>query len=484
MHFGSVIKLLGKILLIEAICLLFPLAISLYYGESIYFVYIICILLCAFIGGLIYILPIRTRSIRIREALLSVSLGWIVMSLFGTLPFLLSKEIPSFVNALFEIVSGFTTTGSTILTRPELLSLSLSFWSSFASWIGGMGILVFTLAIIPKMDTGSFQLMRSETPGPSHEKITSRVKDAALIIFIIYASLTILETILLMIGGLSFTESISHAFSTMSSGGLSSRRNNIGDLNIYSQIIITAFMFFAGINFFAFFFLIKRDFKKVFKDEELRLYIKLILIFAFVITLDLILNDTSNLSILENIKNSIFQVISVLSTTGFTTVDYNVWPIASKVILLMLFFVGGCAGSTSGSIKISRILIVLKNIKSTFKKGIHPRAVSNIKINGKSISPNVVQSTFSFIGVYLFLFLLGTVVIAFDPNCNDILMASSSSASSLGNIGPLMSAIGPVQNYAILTDFSKIFLSFLMLVGRLEIFTVLILFSPRLWKDQ
>lgn len=476
MNYQILIRVLGILLTIESIGMIPPFFISIYYRSSDLSAFVISGLICLIIGIILQMVSVENKNIKIREALAIVSLGWIFISIFGALPLIISKSVPTFVDAFFEMVSGFTTTGSTIINNVEILPPGILFWRSFSHWIGGMGILVFTVAILPAMGVGSYQIFKAESPGPIKDRIVPRIKDTAKILYIFYIGMTLLEIIVLKIGGLNLFESIVNTFGTVGTGGFSTRNQSIGAYNSsYITNTISIFMILSAINFSLYYELFKGNWKKLIKNEELRLFSFIVVVSVTLITLDLGGN------IFNSLKDALFQVSSIISTTGYSTVDFNKWSSFSKSILFLLIFIGGCAGSTAGGIKNIRILVLLKIIKREVYKIFHPRAVIHVKVNGKVLSPDIITSIMGFFVLYISLFVIGTIIISLEGI--DLVSSSSAVASSLGNIGPGFGLVGPAQTFGQFSNFSKVFLSFLMLVGRLEIFTVLVLFSPKFWTD-
>ncbi|NCA80267.1 MAG: TrkH family potassium uptake protein, partial [Sphingobacteriia bacterium] len=379
-------------------------------------------------------------------------------------------------------VSGFTTTGASILTQIEGLPFGVLFWRSFTHWIGGMGILVFTLAILPSMDVGAFRILKAEAPGPITEKIVPRTKDTAKIFYLIYIGITVLEIILLVLGGMSLYDSAIHTFGTVATGGFSDKNLSVGFFNNSPYLIwvITIFMLLSGANFGLYFLMLKRRWKEAFFDDELKFYLSVVFIAIGLIAVNLLANQTFG-SLSETIRHTAFQVASIITTTGFATVDFNLWPVFSQVILFALFFIGGCAGSTGGSIKNIRILVVLKSIRRDFYQALHPSSVVPIRVNTKSYPEATVSVIKSFVILYLFIFGAGTILVSLEGV--DLVTAATASAVTLGNIGPGLGKVGPAGNYAFFSDATKLLLSFLMIAGRLELFTVIALLFPSFWKE-
>ncbi len=481
MNVSLIAKIMGKLLMIEAAALCLPLLVSFYYGEAEALSFIQTILICLIVGFLLSKIKTKSEHIKVKEGLAIVTFGWVFFSVFGALPFLLSGAIPSVADAIFETVSGFSTTGASILTEIEGLPMGILFWRSFTHWLGGMGILVFTLALLPKMGAGSFQIIKAESPGPVSEKVAPRVKNTAMILYWIYIGMTLLEIILLMLGGLSFYEASVHSFGTVGTGGFSSKNASIGYFSPYVQWVITIFMFASGTNFALYYLVLKGKVKKAFKDEEFRFYLGIFLGAIAILVVDL-MNSGVYETLAETIRHSAFQAAAIITTTGYSTTDFDAWPSISKAIILMLFFVGGCAGSTGGGIKNIRILVILKSIKVSLLKILHPKAVVPVKVNGKTVSNDTIQAIFSFVMIWALIMLFGTVIVSLDGF--PLLDSFTAVAVTLGNIGPGFGVVGPTANFAGFSDGIKYFFSFLMLVGRLELYTVLVMLTPAFWSDM
>ena len=482
MNFGMVARVIGNLLLLEAAILVLPLSISVYYQER---EVILGFLLAMGIMGLLglFLSNVKRESprLKVREAVLIVTLGWTLTSFFAALPFFFSGTIPSLVDAFFEAVSGLTTTGSTIINDIESLPRGTVFWRSLTHWLGGMGILVMTLAILPTLGTGGLQIFKVESPGPSPDKFTPRVVATTKILYTIYLCLTLVQVLLVRLAGLSLFDSLLWAFGTVSTGGLSIYNDSLVRFSS-NQFLIYATavgMILSGVNFSLFYDLGKGRFKQVVQNPELRLYLAILFISTIFVALNL--HGTIYRGLGEAIRQAFFQVSSIMTTTGYSTADFDLWPTFSKGVLFLLMFVGGSAGSTSGGIKVIRFLVAGKVIKREFSRLLHPQAASPITINGKMISPEVVQGVASFYLLYLMTFILGSLVISFENL--DLMSAMSAVAASLGNTGPGFGAVGPMQTYAAFSPWGKIVLSFLMLLGRLELFALLLLFTPNYWRE-
>ena len=419
-------------------------------------------------------------SLNKREGFLIVALAWIVISLFGSLPFIISGAIPSFTDAFFETMSGFSTTGATILTDIESLPESLLIWRSMTQWIGGMGIIVLTIAIIPYLGIGGMQMFVAEVPGITPDKLHPRIRVTAARLWIIYCVFTLAEFILLKAGGMSSFDAINHSFTTMATGGYSTKNASIAAFDSsYIHIVITVFMFLAGTSFtLSYFAIAKGNFKKAFTDHEFRFYVLIILLAGFAVASILFFKKGYPLGIA--LRDSFFQVVSIITTTGYCSNDYETWTFIGKFTFFVLLFVGGCAGSTGGGIKVIRHRLLLLNVVAEFKRLIHPRAIIPVRHNHKGVSPDIISYVLAFFYIYILIFIIGTFVML--ANGLDFETAIGSVASCLANVGPGIGDVGPSGNYAAIPDFGKWFLSLLMLTGRLELFTVLMLFTRIFWK--
>ena len=472
--------IIGKMLGVEAVILLIPAGVAFLYGERSGCTFLIV----SFVLGMIYLLIGRKqpkdRIIYAKEGLVIVGSAWILWSLFGAIPFFISGSIPNYLDAFFETVSGFTTTGSTILVDIEALPKGMAFWRSLTHWIGGMGVLVFVMVITTLDDENSMHLMRAEVPGPEADKLVPRARSTAKILYAMYFVLTAAEVIFLILGGMSFYDALLHSFSTAGTGGFSNRNASIAYYDsAYIDGVITVFMILFGINFNLYYFLLLRNWKEVFKNEELRVYLGIIAGAVAVISVN-ILHTYGN--ILHAFRYASFQVGSIITTTGFCTADYNQWPELSKTILLFLMVVGACAGSTGGGIKISRFLILLKSIRQEVMKMLHPKSVTIVRTNGKKVGMDTMRSVYIYFICYIFI-LMGSVLIV---SINNFDFATSFSAvlTTLNNVGPGISLVGPVENFSMFSWLSKLVFCMDMLVGRLEIFPYLLLLSPSLWRRR
>lgn len=479
MDSGLVLKTIGHLLIVEAVFMIAPLGVSIYYGESDFKAFFIAILITAFVGTILSFSRARKEAVRYKEGFMIVGLGWLLISIFGAIPFLLAGTFDNFIDAFFETVSGFTTTGASVLKDIESQPHGILFWRSLTHWLGGMGVLVFTLSLLPAVGMSSLNILKAESTGPTPGKLVPKIAETARILYIIYILLTGLEIIFLKIGGMPLFDAVTHTFATVGTGGFSTKNKSIAAYNMPSiEWVIMIFSFLAGVNFSLYYDVLMGKFKSLFKDREFQFYCTVIGIAIILITIN-ITDSWGN--ILLSFRQAAFQVVTIISSTGFATLDYSIWPAFSKMILFILMFFGGCAGSTSGGIKILRVMIVFKYIKREFYKLIHPNSVISIRIGGQTIPENVVQNVIVFVLLYFLIFAgLSLILLTQDM---DLISSTSAVVASLSNIGPGFGSVGPAMNYAGLTIFTKILLSFTMILGRLEIYTVLILITPIFWKD-
>jgi trk system potassium uptake protein TrkH len=480
-NYGVVAKVIGNLLIIEAAGMLLPFFVSMYYGQHDRVAFSICIAITAIAGFLLSRIPQKNKTIKIKEGFAIVSLGWILASVFGSMPFIVSGSIRSFADAFFETVSGFTTTGATVVADVEILPYGILFWRSFTHWIGGMGILVFTLAILPAMGVGGYQIFKAETPGPIAGRIVPKIKDTAKILYVVYVGLTLSQIILLRLGGMNLFDSAVHTFGTVGTGGFSTKNTSIGYYNsTYIYLVISIFMVLSGVNFSLYYALLKGKWKDVIKNEELLFYLGVIGVSVILIALSINANIYNNIG--ESLKQSFFQVSSVITTTGYATTDYDKWTTFSKGILFTLLFFGPCAGSTGGAIKSIRLLVLLKLIKREISKALHPRAIIPVKIGQNALSSETLSGISSFFVLYIVVFVLGTIALSLEGK--GLITASSAAAATLGNVGPGFELVGPACNYNSFSNISKYIMSGLMLLGRLELFTVIALFSREFWRGE
>ncbi len=475
----SIIRyLLGYILKIEAILLLLPCLVSVLYGESNWIYFLITSCIGAALGFLLsHRKPDRT-IFYLKEGCVTTSLGWIVLSLLGCLPFYLSGEIPSFTDALFETISGFTTTGASILSDVEALSRGMLFWRSFTHWIGGMGILVFLLAIIPLTGGSNINLMRAESTGPSVGKLVPKVRHTARILYIIYIGMTVVQMLLLLLGRMPLFDAVVTSFGTAGTGGFGIYNNSIAGYSPYIQWVVTIFMILFGINFNAYFLLFFGQFKSALSMEEVRYYLLTIFAASCVIFFNILSTVQNGF---EALTQSAFQVASIISSTGFSTVDFDQWNTISKTILVCLMFIGACAGSTGGGMKVSRFVLVIKTIGKELSSYIYPRRVKKIKVDGKPVAHEVVRSVNVYFITFILVFVISLLLISLEGY--DLVTNFTTVATLINNIGPGLAKVGPTQNFGFFSPLSKYVMMFDMLAGRLELFPVLILLHPSLWRE-
>ncbi len=477
-------KILSIVLLITAAALALPGLVGVIYKEpraAVAFLATAAVSAVIGLAGNATCRP-KTKQIRIREGLLIATLTWIVVAAVGAVPFAASGAIPRPADAVFEAMSGITTTGATILDDVENLPHAVQFWRSLLHWLGGMGILVFAIALLPSLGIGGTQLMNAESTGPTKDKLTAKQSETAKLLYRIYIGLTVLECILLLAGGMDVFDAVNHSLSTMGTGGFSTHNASIAAFgSSYVEWIVTLFMLLAGVKFPVYFYLIRREFREIRRDAELKTYLGIwcgvtVLIFSL-----LLLTKTYD-SFGTAVRHSAFQVASIMSTTGFGITDYLLWPTAVRMVIFLLFFVGGCAGSTAGGVKVIRVIAFWKIIRRGMTERLHPNAVVSVKIGGKPMREEAVQSIVTFLFLYFGLILAGSFVISFSGV--SIETALSASMSAIGNVGPGFGAIGPVLTYSFFPAWTKLFLTALMLIGRLELFTVMTLFLPNFWNPN
>ena len=472
---------IGRILLTEAALLMLPTAVAAVYGEAV-LPFLIPALLLAVIGLALGLRSPKRSSLYARDGFAVVALAWVLMSVFGALPFVISGDIPHFVDAFFETVSGFTTTGASILTEIEPLGRGVLFWRSFTHWVGGMGVLVFVMAILPMSagDGHGMHLMRAEVPGPSVGKLVSRMGDTAKILYGIYLAMTVMEIVLLLLGGMPLFDACIHAFGTAGTGGFSSRNISVGAYDsAYFDVVIGVFMLLFGVNFNLYYFLLIKRFRDVFRSEELRAYLLIVGVAVAAIAADIVhIYGTVG----RSLRYAFFQVASIITTTGFATADFNAWPEFSRAILVILMFVGACAGSTGGGVKVARVVILCKTSLGDMRKMLHPNAVTTVRFEGKPLTDRTIRSVHLFLTVYILIFTASVLLLSLERF--DLATTFTAVAACINNIGPGLEVVGPMGNYAQFSPAAKLLLSFDMLVGRLEIFPMLLLFAPSIWKRR
>lgn len=475
----SVIRfLMGKVLKTEAVLMLLPCLVALIYREKEGVYYLFTLALCWISGFLLCLKSPKSSVFYLKEGCITTALSWIFLSLFGALPFFLSREIPSFLDALFETVSGFTTTGASILNDVECLSRCSLFWRSFTHWIGGMGVLVFIMAIIPLSGGSSINLMKAESPGPSVGKFAPKLKSTARILYGIYFALTVLQIILLLIGNMPVFDSVCTAFGTAGTGGFGIKNSSIAGYSPYLQWVITVFMILFGVNFNAYYLIVYKKFRKAFSMEEVRWYFIIIISSIGIIFFNILGTYTH---IYDALRDSAFQVASIITTTGFSTVDFNLWNSTAKTVLVLLMFIGACAGSTGGGIKVSRFVVVIKTIKRELNSYIHPNSVKKIQVESKAIDKETIKAINVYFITFIVLFTLSVFFVSFEGK--DLTTNFTAVAATINNIGPGLELAGPASNFSVFSPLSKIVFIIDMLAGRLELFPLLILFHPANIKE-
>ncbi|HSP11761.1 MAG TPA: potassium transporter TrkG [Salegentibacter sp.] len=495
LNYQIIFHVMGLLLLCNGAFMLLAVLISWFYQDGVTLEISTAALITLFIGILLmFSTRGHRKEVKKREGYIIVTFGWIFMALSGTLPYLISESIPQFHNAFFETMSGYTTTGASILNDIESIPDGILFWRSLTHWIGGMGIIVLAIAILPLLGIGGMQLFAAEAPGPNADKLKPRITDTAKRLWLIYVSYTVAETILLRVAGMSFFDAINHSLSTLSTGGFSTKNISVAYWNDQPviQYIIILFMILAGSNFVLSYFSFKGRIQKVLHDDEFKWYILFIAVFTALASVLIYFEADITLSQIDHpmvwgeaesaFRHALFQVIAIITTTGFVTADYTMWTPFLTVVFFGLFFLGGSAGSTAGGVKVMRHIIMIRNGMTEFKRSLHPNAILPVRFNGKSVSHEIVFNILGFFILYMLAFIIGSVV--FGGMGLDFETAIGGAASSLGNIGPAFGALGPVNNYDILPVFGKYWSAFLMLIGRLELFTVLIILTPYFWRNH
>ncbi len=480
MNYSIIRYIIGLILNMEAAFMALPMVTAFLYKESQWWCFAGTMVICVAIGILLTRKKPTNKVFYVREGFVTVALSWVVLSCAGAVPFVISGAIPDPVDALFETVSGFTTTGASILPAVEDLPKSILFWRSFTHWVGGMGVLVFLLTLLPLVGGGKghhMNLMAAESPGPSVSRLVPKVQSTAQILYSIYFAITLLEIVFLLIGGMPPFEAITHALGTAGTGGFGVKNDSLAGYSPYLQNVVTIFMILFGVNFSVYFLLLRKRFSQAFRSEEIRVYFAVILLSIAVITLDIRhMYD----SVGTSVRHAAFQVGSIITTTGYATTDFNLWPQLSRTILVLLMFMGACAGSTGGGIKVSRIIMMVKTFRREMRLLIHPRSVQKVAMDGKAVDTAVIRNTSAFLITYIMIFVVSVLILSFEGH--DLVTNFTAVAATFNNIGPGLELVGPTQNYALFSGVSKLVLIFDMLAGRLEIFPMLVLFSPKAWK--
>ena len=477
MNFRIIAYIVGWVCNFQAIFMVLPCITALVYQEHEFFAFLISMILCLIVGIPLTARKPKNKVFYTKDGCVAVALSWLALCIFGSAPFVLSNSIPHPIDAFFETVSGFTTTGSSILTDVEVLPHCILMWRSFTHWIGGMGVLVFLLSLLPLAGGYHMNLMKAESPGPSVSKLVPKVQQTAKILYSIYIGMTLLQIVLLLIGNIPLFDTLCIAFGTAGTGGFGIRNDSMGSYSTYCQIVTTIFMILFGVNFSAYYLILTKKIRQALKFEEVRYYFGIIAAAILVIGLNT-MHLFQNLGV--SIQQAAFQVGSIITTTGFSSADFNQWPALSKTILVLLMFVGACAGSTGGGIKVSRILILCKAAKKEFQLYLHPNAVKKIKMDQKTITHDILRSTNIYLTLYLLIFAVSVLLISLDNF--DMTTNFTAVTATLNNIGPGLEIVGPMGNFSSFSYFSKCVLVFDMLAGRLEIFPLLLLFFKGTWK--
>ena len=477
MNGAMIVYILGQVLRIEGLLMLPSFFVGLIYGEKQGWAYLIMGAVCLVLGTLITLKKPKNTTIYLKEGCASTALCWIVLSAFGAIPFVMTGEIPRFIDAMFETVSGFTTTGSSILTDVEAMSHPSLFWRSFTHWIGGMGVLVFLLAVLPMAGGSQFQLMKAESPGPSVGKLVPKVGATARLLYIIYFVLTAVTIILLLLGGMDPFDAVAIGFGTAGTGGFGVRADSCASYSTYCIWVITIFMLLFGVNFNFYYYLVFNRVRDAFKMEEVRWYVLIVLGATAICTVPLL----NELSAFESVTHAAFQVATIITTTGYATMDFDLWHSAARTVLVLLMFCGACAGSTGGGIKVSRIVVFIKSAIKEVGSYIHPRSVKRVKVEGRPVEHEAVRSINVYLTTYVLVFVVSVFLISLEGK--DLVTTFTAVAATINNIGPGLSLVGPTASFAHMTDLSKWVLIFDMLAGRLELFPMLILLHPTIWKQ-
>ncbi len=479
MNYSVVRYILGWIMIIEAAFMLLPCTVALIYGEKAGLSYLTVLLCSALIGCVSALFRPKKMNFYLKEGFVTVALSWILLSIIGAIPFVMTGEIPSFVDALFETISGFTTTGASILSDVEALSKASIFWRSFTHWIGGMGVLVFLLAIVPMTGGSNMNLMKAESPGPVVGKLVPKVRSTASILYLIYIGMTIIQMIFLMAGGMPLFDSVTISLGTAGTGGFNINNVGMAGESAYSQWVVAIFMILFAVNFNAYFFIVIGRIRDALKLEEVKIYFAIVAVASAIIFI-----DVRDLFVTgeEALRHTVFQVGTIMSTTGYATTDFNLWPTTSKIVLIMLMFVGGCAGSTAGGMKVSRFIIAIKTFFKEIISYLHPRSVKKLKMDGKMVEHETLRSVNVYFITFIVLFSTSLLLVSLEGR--DLVTSFTAVSATINNVGPGLYDVGPMSNFGSLTDLTKGVLMFDMLVGRLEIFPIMLLFCPSVWKRK
>lgn len=479
MNYGMIFYIIGQLMRFEAVFMLLPAVTGLLYGEDQAYAFLGVALITFLIGSVITFFEPKSKQLYPKDGSVAVAFGWIVLSLFGALPFTFGQDIPFYIDALFETISGFTTTGASILSDVEALSHAGIMWRSFTHWVGGMGVFVFILSIMPMLSGSTMQLMKAESPGPTVDKFLPKVKDTAKLLYGMYLVMTVVLIVLLLLARMPLFDTLTLTFGTVGTGGFGIKRDSLESYTSLQQWIITVFMILSGVNYSFYFLIISKKWKEAFHFEEVRIYFTIILVSAGLITLNIF--DLYG-SFSEAVKHAFFQIGSIITTTGYSSTNFDLWPEFSKMILVLLMLLGACAGSTAGGFKISRLLILLKSAKAELSLILHPREVKKIHMDGHVIKPEVLRSTSMYLVIYWMIFLLSVLLISIDNF--DFATNFTAVAATFNNIGPGLAKVGPYGSFGIYSVFSKIVLMIGMLIGRLELYPIMLLLLPDTWKRK
>ena len=480
MNLAMIAYIVGMVMEIEAGLMLLPALVGLIYGEKSALSFVICAVAAAVIGAIPILRKPKNTSIYAKEGFVATALSWLALSAVGAVPFCMTGQIPHYINALFEMVSGFTTTGASVLHEVEFMDHCMLFWRSFSHWIGGMGVLVFAMAVLPMTDGRAMHLMRAEVPGPTCGKISSKLSDSAKILYAIYLVMTVIETILLCAGGMPLFDALIHAFGTAGTGGFSNKALSVGAYNgPYFEIVIGVFMLLFGINFNLYYFLLLRHFREAFASEEMHVYLGIVAFSTLTITVNI---ASMYDSVGTALRTAFFQVSSIITTTGYATADFNLWPTYSRTVIVILMFVGACAGSTAGGLKVSRVIILFKAARQDLNKMLHSHAVTTVRFEGKPLDEKTLRGVHNYFNIYMLLLTLSVLLLSLDGF--DLVTTFTSVATCLNNVGPGLEMVGPMGSFADFSAPAKLLLAFDMLAGRLELYPMLALFAPRLWRKR
>lgn len=478
MNRKMILYILGYVMKIEAALMLLPCLTAIIYKEKEGIAFVITALICLILGCLMTAKKPQSSVFYLKEGCIITSFSWILMSIFGALPFVINGDIPSFTDALFETISGFTTTGASILNDVEALAYCSLMWRSFTHWVGGMGVLVFLLALIPLAGGSHMNIMKAESPGPSVGKLVPKVHQTARLLYIIYIGLTLLQMILLLLGKMPVFDAVTTAFGTAGTGGFGIKNDSLMSYSPYIQWITTIFMILFGVNFNAYYLVLYKKFKKAISMEEVKSYFIIILVAIAIIFINIV---KTSAGVFDALRHAAFQVASIITTTGFSTADFDLWSSSAKVVLVLLMFIGACAGSTGGGIKVSRLVILIKTTFRELNAYLHPKRVQKIKMDGKPVDHEVMRSVNVYFITFFVVFAASVFLVSIEGK--DLITNFTAVAATINNIGPGLASVGPTQNFSAFTPFSKYILMFDMLAGRLELFPLLVLFLPTIWRD-